>query len=194
MNAEQQLSADERLTLLHLARQAIESAVLGCPVAPIDLELLPRVLAEPGACFVTLTRAGELRGCIGTLEARQALAEDVREHAVEAALEDYRFAPVSPEELPEIEIEISRLTPPKPLDYSGSGDLLAKLKPGVDGVVIRDGPFRATFLPQVWQKIPDAERFLSQLCQKMGANPSLWRQKQLQVLTYQVEEFADSMI
>ena len=132
---------------------------------------------------------GDLRGCIGALEAYQPLAEDVREHAVAAALNDYRFPPVQVAELNGISLEVSRLTAPVPLEYTSPEDLVAKLRPGVDGVILRDGGRRATFLPQVWEKLPDAENFLANLCHKMGASPDLWRRKHLEVLTYQVEEF-----
>jgi uncharacterized protein len=104
-------------------------------------------------------------------------------------MEDYRFPPVQASELKDIEIEISRLTIPQPLDYEGPVDLLDKLRPGVDGVILKDGFRRATFLPQVWEKLPDKAAFLTHLCQKMGAAADLWRRKKIEVLTYQVEEF-----
>lgn len=185
----EKLTPEERSILLRLAREAIEDAVTGHPLKPLDLQSLPPALRQPGATFVTLTRQGELRGCIGTLEAYQPLAEDVREHAVGAALQDYRFPPVQPEELPEIKIEISRLTPPQPLHYETPEQLLTLLRPGVDGVILRDGLQRATFLPQVWEKLPEPADFLNHLCLKMGAPASLWRHKHLQVYVYQVEEF-----
>jgi len=185
----EKLSPEERSILLRLARQAIEDAVQGRPLKPLDLQSLPHALRQPGATFVTLTRGGELRGCIGTLEAYQPLAEDVREHAVGAALQDYRFPPLQAEELPEIKIEISRLTPPQPLPYETPEQLLRLLRPVIDGVILRDGIHRATFLPQVWEKLPEAAEFLDHLCLKMGAPPDLWRRKHLQVYGYQVEEF-----
>jgi len=183
------LDASERRLLLKLARQALEDGVCSRPLSPIFLnELSPR-LRQPGASFVTLTSQGELRGCIGALEASQPLVEDVRQHAVAAALEDFRFPPVHPDELPFIHIEISRLTTPELLEYRDSEDLLRQLRPGVDGVVLMDGLRRATFLPQVWEKVPEAEIFLGMLCRKMGAPSEAWRKKKLTVLTYQVEEF-----
>lgn len=185
------LSPQARKKLLEIARQAIRSVVEGNPLSPLDLAGLPTSLREQGASFVTLTIAGQLRGCIGTLEAYQPLALDVQEHAVAAATEDYRFPPVTRAELPFLEIEISRLTPMRALEYSGPQDLLDKLRPGVDGVVLRDGMRRATFLPQVWEKISSKEEFLDHLCLKMGARPNLWREKQLAVWTYQVEEIRD---
>jgi hypothetical protein len=158
----------------------------------LDLFLYPERLRAFGVTFVTLTRKGNLRGCIGALEAYQPLAEDVREHAIAAALSDYRFPPVREDELDELEIEISRLTPPRPLIYQKPEELLSVLRPHIDGVTLMDGFKRATFLPQVWEKLPDKERFLQHLCQKMGAKPDLWREKILQVQTYQVEEFRES--
>jgi AmmeMemoRadiSam system protein A len=183
------LNQEEKQTLLKLARQALETGVRGQPLEPLDLSALTPVLRAPGASFVTLTDHGELRGCIGALEPFQPLAEDVREHAVAAALQDYRFPPVQERELKDIEIEVSRLTIPHALEYSDADDLLAKLRPGIDGVILRDGFRRATFLPQVWEKLPRKEDFLRQLCYKMGASPDLWRLKHPEVLVYQVEEF-----
>jgi uncharacterized protein len=186
---EDKLTTEEKQTLLELARQALEDGVRGQKLAQLDLYALPPRLQEQGASFVTLTVHGNLRGCIGALEPYQPLAEDVREHAIAAALQDYRFPNVRPEELPQIDIEISRLTPPAPLEYTTPGDLLSKLRPGIDGVVLRDDARRATFLPQVWEKLPDPADFLDSLCYKMGAAPDLWRKKHLDVLVYQVEEF-----
>jgi len=187
--SETRLSDDERGLLLRLARESIEAVVNDRPLPLLDSEALPASLRELGASFVTLTEDGELRGCIGALEAYQPLAEDVREHAVAAAQEDFRFYPVRPKEVAHIQIEISRLTQPQPLEYESTEDLLGKLRPGIDGVILRDGLRRATFLPQVWEKLPDKEAFLSHLCAKMGAAENAWRKKKLTVLTYQVEEF-----
>jgi len=186
------LTEAEKQQLLGLARSALESAVRGQPLPDIDLAALPPALQEDGASFVTLTIHGQLRGCIGTLEARQPLAEDVREHAVAAGQDDYRFPPVSAGELAQIEIEISRLTRPQSLTYSSPEDLMQKLHPGVDGVVLRDRFRRATFLPQVWQQLPEPERFLDHLSQKMGAPRDYWRCNPLTVEIYQVEEFHET--
>jgi len=155
----------------------------------VDLSVLSPSLRAPGASFVTLTVAGRLRGCIGALEAYQPLAADVVEHAAAAALEDPRFPPVRPEELPHIHVEVSRLTPPRLLDYQTPEDLLARLRPNVDGVILGDRSRRATFLPQVWEKIPDPAEFMDNLCYKLGVETGAWRHKQLQVQTYEVEEF-----
>lgn len=184
------LTDQEKQTLLKLAREALECAVHEELLPPVDEAVLTPTLRAPGAAFVTLTEQGNLRGCIGALEPYQSLVEDVREHAVAAALNDYRFTPVTADELDQIEIEVSRLTLPEPLEYTDANDLLEKVRPGVDGVILKDGTYRrATFLPQVWEKIPDKAEFLDNLCYKMGSPPDTWRRKRLEVLVYRVEEF-----
>jgi AmmeMemoRadiSam system protein A len=187
-----ELKHGEREILLQLARQALEAGVAGNPLPEIDLSDLPAPLQEIGASFVTLTIEGNLRGCIGTLSAQQPLAEDVREHAVAAALSDYRFPPVTESELADINIEISRLTSPQPVEYDKQEELLDAIRPHLDGVIIRSGIRRATFLPQVWQKIPEPAEFLGSLCLKMGVDYNYWRVNELEVLVYQVEEFNES--
>ncbi|MGA7193649.1 MAG: AmmeMemoRadiSam system protein A [Anaerolineales bacterium] len=183
------LTSEEKQTLLQIARRSLEMGVRGKELPALDEATLTPCLREMGASFVTLTVSGDLRGCIGALEPYQPLAIDVREHAIAAALEDPRFPPVQPKELDQIEIEVSRLTVAARLDYKDADDLLVKLNPNVDGVILRDGYRRATFLPQVWEKIPDKAEFLDELCYKMGAAPNTWRHKHLEVLIYQVEEF-----
>ena len=185
------LTKDEKRTLLELARQALEGGVRGQKPPSLDFQSLPPGLQACGCSFVTLTINGELRGCIGALEACRPLVEDVREHAIAAALQDYRFPVVCPEELLQIKLEISHLTVPVLLEYCCPEDLLTKLRPGIDGVVLRDGSRRATFLPQVWEKLPEPACYLDSLCYKMGAAPDLWRKKHLEVLIYQVEEFQE---
>jgi AmmeMemoRadiSam system protein A len=183
------LSQEERTQLLTLARQSITDCVQGNKYSNPNLEAIHPGLREFGSTFVTLTIGGELRGCIGGLEAKKSLAEDVVEHAIAAAMHDYRFPPLSIEELNDVEIEISRLTPPEPLSYKDPEDLLSKLRPGIDGVILQSGMRRATFLPQVWDKITDPAEFLDYLCSKMGASTDLWRRKKVEILIYQVEEF-----
>ena len=183
------LTPEERAFLLKLARDAITNAVMHNPSPQLSPEMLSPSLGEPGASFVTITIEGDLRGCIGSLEAHQCLAEDVRERAVQAAMEDYRFPPLSKEEVDLIQIEISRLTKPEVLHYEKPEDLPRLLKPKVDGVILQQGFRRATFLPQVWEQLPDPQDFLSHLCTKMGASHDLWRKTILQVMIYQVEEF-----
>lgn len=184
-----QLTDGEKQILLRLAREAMESAVCGKKLPPLVDASLTLRLRKQGASFVTLTINGGLRGCIGALEAYQPLAEDVREHAAAAALDDPRFPPVDQTELHRIKLEVSCLSKPQQLEYSTSEDLPAKLHPHIDGVILKNDFRRATFLPQVWEQIPDPEDFLDHLCAKMGAKSNLWRNTKLKVYVYQVEEF-----
>jgi len=188
------LSSDEKKNLLRIARQALMLAVNNQPVPPVDVKGLTLLLRENGASFVTLTEGGDLRGCVGALEPSMPLADDVQYHAIAAALQDYRFPPVRPDEVARIVIEISRLTLPQPLPYQDPQDLLTKLRPHIDGVILKDGFRRATFLPQVWEKLPQPRAFLAHLCQKMGAPSDLWERRELQVLIYQVEEFHEPLV
>jgi AmmeMemoRadiSam system protein A len=183
------LTSEDRELLLRLARQAIVETAEGRPLPALETAQLPEHLLGCAATFVTLTRRGGLRGCIGALQAQLPLAEDVRQHARAAASEDFRFIPVTPQEVPELEIEISILTDPSPLEFSGSDDLLARLRPGIDGVILVSGLHRATFLPQVWEKVADAESFLSMLCEKAGLPASAWRKPGIEIFTYRVESF-----
>ena len=186
-----ELSRDQKILLLRLARQGLEAAVNDRPLPALETGLDSPAIERPGCSFVTLTEQGELRGCIGGLVAVQPLWLDVQQRAGQAALHDYRFAPVQPAELPNIDIEVSVLTPPEPLIYDAPDDLLRKLRPSVDGVVLSHGPYRATFLPQVWHTVPDPEQFLCMLCEKLGERPDAWRRAHLDVEIYQVEEFSE---
>jgi AmmeMemoRadiSam system protein A len=184
------LTLDEKQTLLRLAREALECAVYSRKLPRLEQSGLTPALLAMGASFVTLTKRGDLRGCLGALEPYQPLADDVREHAIAAALQDFRFPPVQETELAEICIEVSRLTPPRALEYTAPEELPTLLHPGVDGVTLNDGPWRrATFLPQVWEKLPDPGAFLDHLCEKMGLPADTWRVRHLEVRIYQVEEF-----
>jgi AmmeMemoRadiSam system protein A len=145
------------------------------------------LLAKKGASFVTLTIDGRLRGCIGSVEAHRPLFEDVASNAIHAAFFDPRFEPLSPEEFNIVAIEVSVLTEPKPLAYAGAGDLLTKLRPGVDGVILGRGARRATFLPQVWEELPKKEAFLGHLCAKAGLASDCWQKSGIEISVYQVE-------
>ncbi len=184
-------SESDRGTLLRLARQAVGLASNGNPLPRLDARELPPSLLEPGCAFVTLVVGGELRGCIGGLEPVFSLAEDVWRHAHAAASEDPRFRRVGPEELPSMRIEISALGEPRRLDVAPDR-LTAALRPGVDGVILRQQRRRATFLPQVWEKVPEAEAFLDLLADKAGLPRSAWRSGQAEVLVYQVELFQET--
>lgn len=177
--------------LLRLARKTIEDR-LGIrrddpPADPLDDALV----CEKRGVFVTLTKEGDLRGCIGYLEGRESVADAVRHNAVNAAFRDPRFSPLRASEVREVSIEVSILTEPMVLEYKNSDDLLDKLKSHVDGVIIRHGISSATFLPQVWEQLPDKEEFLSRLCLKAGLAANEWRKGELEVLTYQVQCFEE---
>lgn len=185
------LSPEDRQYLLDLARRTIRRVAEGERPPSLDWDSLSEELRRPGASFVTLTIDGQLRGCIGSIEPERQLALDVRENAVGAAFRDPRFPPVRREELDRVQVEVSVLTPPKPLNYDGPEDLMSKLRPHVDGVIIQRGWRRATFLPQVWEKLPEPDQFLSHLCRKAGLSTDDYRRPGLEVLTYQVEKFEE---
>lgn len=163
--------------LLALARGAIDQA-LGLRAHGDSAVALPpevqRRLDAPGASFVTLTQRGDLRGCIGSLGARRSLREDVRANAVAAAFEDPRFAPLTAQEWPATEVEVSVLSAPQPLPVHSRDEALRALRPGVDGVVFHWGPYRSTFLPQVWAQLPEPDAFLRHLVAKAGLPPEFW--------------------
>jgi AmmeMemoRadiSam system protein A len=174
--------------LLKLARQTLEQQFKNekIPLAPDE-----PALSVKAATFVTLKIDGKLRGCIGNLEPVGALWEGIRDNAINAAFNDHRFSPLTSDELSDIQLDISVLSQPKPLDYKGAEDLLKKLRPGIDGVILRGGRRGATFLPQVWQQLPSAEQFLGHLCLKAGLPQESWRQKKLEIETYQVQCFEE---
>ncbi len=162
------LTPQEGQIILKIARQAIENHLNGEAKSHINLDDYPSSLTNKGACFVTLTMHGVLRGCIGSIEASQPLINDVQDRAVGAAFNDPRFPELKLEEYPDLKIEVSRLTPPERLQYSTPDDLVNKLRPGIDGVILRQNFRRATFLPQVWEGLPDPEQFLGEIVHENG--------------------------
>lgn len=177
--------------LIKLARRTIADN-LGVPApsdAGLDAALEDSAFSEKRGTFVTLTIGGELRGCIGNLSSDKTIREGVRDNAVSAAFYDPRFPSLSRKELAAVDIEVSLLTNPRPLTFSDADDLLAKLRPGIDGVIVSKGGRSATFLPQVWEQIPDKNLFLSHLCAKAGMPPDAWRSPGLAVQTYEVQYF-----
>jgi len=158
-------------TLLRIARESLAEA-LG--LEPPSIPSGEAWLAEPGATFVTLTRGGKLRGCVGSVRAYRPLYEDVRANARASAFHDTRFPPLQRGELAEIEVEVSLLSPPEPFEVASEEDALARLRPGVDGVILEYGESRATFLPQVWESLPDPRDFLGHLKVKAGLASGFW--------------------
>ena len=162
--------------LTSLARAAIAASVGGKAAAPV----VPgasgaATLAAPGAVFVTLTRGdGELRGCIGSLSAHRSLGSDVEANAVAAATRDPRFPPVTADELPDLHVEVSVLSAPEPVGFTSEADALAQLVPGVHGAVLEFGNHRGTFLPQVWESLPEPSDFWAQLKRKAGLPTTWW--------------------
>lgn len=162
--------ADAGRVLLPIARAAISSALGQRMAAAEDASWLQ----APGASFVTLTQSDQLRGCIGSLEARRSLLADVKANAVAAALHDSRFLPLSLEELARTDIEVSLLSPMQPLLFDSEAQALAQLRPGIDGVVFEYRHYRSTFLPQVWEQLPAVREFMAHLKRKAGLPPDFW--------------------
>jgi AmmeMemoRadiSam system protein A len=188
---QQPFAPQDRAILLGLARNSLRLAVSGesAPSVPAGL---PAHLLDRKGCFVTLTIQGELRGCIGNIMPERPLAEAVISNARLAALKDSRFPPVTAAELAKIEVEVSVLTVPEPLAFTSAEDLLRRLRPHIDGVVLQIGMHRSTFLPQVWEQLPDPNDFLNHLSEKAGAAPVAWQQPGTQVAIYHVEAFKES--
>lgn len=181
--------------LIRLARQTL-MAHLGIAVDPAVQAAVEKALKAPifkavRGTFVTLTMAGQLRGCIGHLTGIAAVAESVCQNAVSAGFHDPRFSPLTAAELEDVEIEISILTEPQLLDYADAEALIQHLRPRVDGIILAHRGASATFLPQVWQQLPAPEAFLSHLCMKAGLSAERWRKGDLEVSTYQVQPFEE---
>lgn len=161
---------EQGATLLAIARGAIAQALGQVEATRPHLAWLQ----DPGATFVTLTRDGDLRGCIGSLEARRRLIDDVQANAVAAALRDPRFAPLAPHELDQVRIGVSLLSPMQPMSARDEADAMAQLQVGIDGLVFECHGRRSTFLPQVWEQLPTPRHFLAQLKAKAGFGPGFW--------------------
>ncbi|MBN2506741.1 MAG: AmmeMemoRadiSam system protein A [Verrucomicrobia bacterium] len=185
------LSAAEKQVLLRLARQTLEEVTRRGTLPEVPAGDLSPTLAAPAACFVTLTQFGRLRGCIGHIHPQEPLCQAVIDNTRNAALRDSRFPPVQPHETAELIIEISILTEPQPLAFVSPEELLRKLRPRTDGVVLHLGGRSATFLPQVWEHVPDTADFLDRLALKAGGQPPDWRSPQARIATYQVESFRE---
>lgn len=176
--------------LLDVARTSVEHGLEHGAQLRIDARDYPVPLREALACFVTLNRLGRLRGCIGTLEAQRPLIEDLAANAYKSAFEDPRFAPLAFEELDDLEIEVSVLSTPEPMNVQSEAELIAALEPGVDGLVIDDGRHRATFLPKVWEDLQRPVEFLEHLWAKAGLDAHEWPAN-LRCQRYRAENFSD---
>ena len=181
--------------LVQVARRTI-AAKLGT-LEEIDKVIPDRDLADPGfrekrGTFVTLKIKGQLRGCMGCLTPSETILEGIQRNAINAAFNDPRFPALTAAELEQADIEISILTSPQVLEYSEGTELLAKLRPNVDGVIINKDQARSTFLPQVWEQLPKTEEFLAHLCRKAGLPADEWTKGELDVSLYQVQYFHEN--
>lgn len=185
-----ELSSAERDSLLKAARGALANGLASAAPPPPLLEDVPRALQCEYAVFVTLTRGGLLRGCIGSLEPSAPLLWAVADAAHGAGFRDPRFEALRAHELETIDIRISVLSPMEPLTVASRADLLAALRPGQDGLMLREGERRATFLPAVWQQLPDSDQFLGQLLLKAGLSAQHWSED-LRFFRYQALTFGE---
>ena len=186
------LNTEEKRFLLNVARQTLNHYLKGDPIPKISVESLSPALKEARGCFVTLEQGGNLRGCIGHIQPIKSLCDCVVENAINAASKDPRFPEVDLNELNSISIEISALTVPKKLDIEKRETLFQLLVPGRDGVILRQGWYQATFLPQVWRHFSDEESFLNALCEKGGMPRGCWKDDETEVFTYQAEVFKET--
>ena len=191
----QDLSFEQGQWLVKLARQTLAEQ-FAKTIPQKDVDALATALAD--SCyqvkcgtFVTLTLNKQLRGCIGSLTSDEPIRTGVGRNAINAAFHDPRFKPLNAADFEKVNIEVSILSEPQRLNYRDSDDLVAKLRPGVDGVIVRKEHASATFLPQVWEQLPETHDFLSHLCAKAGLAADAWRQTHLEISTYQVQHFAE---
>jgi AmmeMemoRadiSam system protein A len=191
MTDSEKLNDDEGKYLLGLARKTIEQELSGRKTSDQGEVLASPRFAERRGTFVTLTINKNLRGCIGHIIPQESLLDGIRENSINAAFKDPRFNPLSLKEWPSVKIEISILTDPAPLAYSDADDLLKKIRPDIDGVIIKKGFYQSTFLPQVWEQLPDKKEFFTHLCLKAGMDGNEWRKGNLEVYTYQVQAFEE---
>lgn len=183
----------EQYQLLEVARQSIaEGMQHGVPLHPRLAEFSSRLQVLCGN-FVTLTLAGELRGCIGSLRGHSPLLQNIADNAFNAAFRDPRFSALSALESPGIELEISLLSNPRAMVFADESDALAQLQAHVDGLILEVGAYRATFLPSVWQQLPDAEVFLRQLKRKAGLPEDYWS-VDVQLQRYRSHSFSDTLV
>lgn len=169
-----QLSNTDQQILLRIARQSIAYGLQHGAHGVVNAQNLPLTLLNSAATFVTLLVEDKLRGCIGSIKARQSIADDVAYNAYLAAFKDSRFLPLRPEELQMIHIEISVLSEPEPIEFDSEAELLEKIRVGIDGIILQDNEYRGLFLPSVWKHVPEKRAFLQQLKRKAGLPMDYW--------------------
>ncbi len=185
------LTSEQGEALVALARQTLAAHFDAAVAQTKNSHLADQALQARCGTFVTLKIDNQLRGCIGSLSTASPIVSDVRNNALNAAFHDPRFPPLSKSELEQVRIEVSVLTEPVPLTYKDVNDLLSRLRPGIDGVIVRKGSASATFLPQVWEQLPQTGSFLSHLCMKAGLACDQWRAGDVSVEVYQVQYFEE---
>lgn len=180
------LTAKQKDNLLKVAREAIQYGFTHKRPPKIELKKYSPQLQAEAATFVTLKLVNQLRGCIGTLEAYQPLAQDVADHAYSAAFTDPRFPPLEQDEEPQLHISISILSKPEQIPFETEQELIEQLKPGLDGLIMQYGQHKGTFLPSVWKELPEKQEFLGHLKQKAGLPSDFWS-KDIRVSRYHTE-------
>jgi AmmeMemoRadiSam system protein A len=188
----QEFTAAEREMLLRIAYQSIRSGLEARQPAVIDANAYPATLSPRRASFVTLHAGEKLRGCVGTLEPRVSLAEDVNRNAYAAAFRDTRFQPLQADELATLSLQISVLSTPEIIDFDSEASLLASVRPGIDGLILQEHDVRSTFLPSVWESLPEPKQFLAHLKLKAGLAADYWSST-LRIWRYTTESFAASV-
>jgi len=184
------LDDHERKTLLQVAADSVRHGLATGQALEVEVADYSAALQQPGASFVTLTIQRQLRGCIGMLQATRPLVEDVAQNAYAAAFEDTRFPPLSTAEYDQLEYHISILNPAEAIEFESEADLLQQLRPGIDGLILEERGRRATFLPSVWESLPQAADFLRHLKMKAGLAPDYWSNT-LHAQRYTVEDFGN---
>lgn len=184
------LTDGDRIALLKLARSVIRAKLVEGSSEERPEKVSP-AMEEKRGCFVTLHKRGALRGCIGTIEPVKSLISGVEDNALNAAFRDPRFPVLKADELALIDVEVSVLTVPRVLEWEDGEDLKKKLRPGVHGVILSNGWQGSTFLPQVWDQLPDKQLFLEHLCQKGGMKKDCWTDRETVVKVYEAEYFSE---
>jgi AmmeMemoRadiSam system protein A len=180
------LNKEYQKQLLDVAKSSIQHGLQTGRPLKVNLADFPDALTEHRATFVTLQIHQQLRGCIGMLEAVRPLAEDIAENAFLAAFKDPRFPPLADDEFSELEIHLSILTPAEPVSFKSEQDLITLLQPGIDGLILEEGRKRGTFLPSVWEQLPEPDQFLRHLKQKAGLAPNYWSEN-IKIYRYRTE-------
>ncbi|MBD3156131.1 MAG: AmmeMemoRadiSam system protein B [Candidatus Aenigmarchaeota archaeon] len=185
------LKREDQEFLLNLSRKTIDNYLKNGSKPKLNRREISQELKKPSGCFVTLFKEGQLRGCVGCIFSEKELYQSIIENTINAAFKDARFPPVTEDEIDDIKIEISILSDPKELSFKDSEELLSKLTPIKDGVLLENGPRSATYLPQVWKQLPDKEEFLCRLCMKAGLPPESWKENDTKIKIYRDFAFCE---